>query len=188
MGLRPEYRVLDNSEQHLLLHQEFNAFIGPDWDILSGRGWRDGVHTVAGAARYFDRICDETIDVDVIAGSGRPFIAALGRCRELLLVRNAVNLARLRVWAELVMRGGGGASRAGETVRHLLVDEFQDTSRVQLLILGWLAGVHGNIAVVGVPGQLIVPDPVASAVDVTQVLAFGSSCNQRRFASVFLFR
>ena len=159
VGLRPEYRVLDKSEQHLLLHQEFDAVIGPDWDILSGRGWRNGVHTVAEAARYFDRICDETIDVDVIAGSKRPFIAALGRClrryRELLLARNAVDFAHLQVWAELVMCEGGAASRAGETVRHLMVDEFQDTSRVQLRILSRLAGTHGNIAVVGDDDQSI---------------------------------
>ena len=42
VGLRPEYRVLDEREQHLLLHQEFDAIFGPDWDMLSKRGWRDG--------------------------------------------------------------------------------------------------------------------------------------------------
>ena len=60
-GLRLDYRVLDEHEQHMLLHQEFDAIFGPDWDIPSGRGWRDGVHTVAEAGRYFDRICDEMI-------------------------------------------------------------------------------------------------------------------------------
>ena len=76
VGFRDDYRVLDEQEQQLLLHQESGAIFGPDWDILSGRGWRDGVHTVAEAARYFDRICDERIDPAVLAASGRPFIAA----------------------------------------------------------------------------------------------------------------
>ena len=50
---------------------------------------------MAEAARYFDRICDEMIDLEVLADSERPFIAALGRClrryRELLLATNAAD-------------------------------------------------------------------------------------------------
>ena len=159
VGLRPAYRVLDEREQHLLLHQEFGAIFGPDWDILSGRGWRDGVHTVAEAARYFDRICDELIDPAALAGSQRLFVAALGRClrryRDLLLAKNMVDFAHLQVWAESVMRDGIVAAQAGEAVRRLMVDELQDTSRIQLRILSRLAGVHGNIVVVGDDDQSI---------------------------------
>ena len=53
---------------------------GPDWDTLSWRGRHGGVQTVDEAARYFDRICDEIIDPEDLTQSGRPFIAALGRC------------------------------------------------------------------------------------------------------------
>ena len=100
-GLKPDYQVLDEREQRLLLHQEFDAIFGPGWDIVSKRGWRDGVHTAASSARYFDRICDELIAPEVLTNSGRPFIAALGRCcmryRELLLERSAVDFAHLQV-------------------------------------------------------------------------------------------
>ena len=159
VGLRPGYRVLDEREQHLLLCREFDTIFGPDWDILSGRGWRDGVHTVAEAARYFDRICDEMIDLEVLTGSERSFIAALGRClrryRDLLLETNTLDFAHLQVWAECVMRDGDIAARAGEAVRHLMVDEFQDTSRIQLRILSRLTQTHGNIVVVGDDDQSI---------------------------------
>ena len=159
VGLRPGYRILDEREQYLLLCREFNAIFGPDWDILSGCGWRDGVHTVAEAARYFDRICDELIDPEVLAGSQRPFIAALGRClrryRELLLATNKADFAHLQVWAECVLRDGDIAARAGAAVRHLMVDEFQDTSRVQLHILSKLTETHGNIVVVGDDDQSV---------------------------------
>ena len=158
-GLRDDYRVLDEEDQHLLLHQEFGAIFGPDWDILSGRGWRDGVHTVAEAARYFDRICDERIDPAVLAASDRPFIAALGRCclryRELLLERGAADFGHLQVWADLVLEDGDIAAQAGKAVRHLMVDEFQDTSRIQLRILSRLSETHGNIVVVGDDDQSI---------------------------------
>ena len=159
VGLRDDYRVLDEQEQHLLLHQEFDAIFGPDWDILSGRGWRDGVHTVAEAARYFDRICDERIDPAVLAASDRPFIAALGRCclryRELLLERGAADFGHLQVWADLVLEDGDIAAQTGEAVQHLMVDEFQDTSRIQLRILSRLSETHGNFVVVGDDDQSI---------------------------------
>ena len=159
VGLRPHYQLLDEQEQHLLLHREFQPIFGPDWDVLSGRGWRDGIHTVAEAARYFDRLCDELIDPEDLSRSERPFIAALGRCclryRALLLERNMADFAHLQVWAEWVLRCDGIAAGRSGSLRHLMVDEFQDTSQVQMRILSRLAEVHRNIAVVGDDDQSI---------------------------------
>ena len=158
-GLRPGYRLLDEQAQLLLMQQESDSVLGPDWDILARRGWREGVHGAAEAARYFDRICDEMIDPGVLAGSERPFLAAVGRScqryRQLLRDRNIVDFAHLQVWAERVMQDKGVAAAVGGAIRHLMVDEFQDTSRVQMLILQRLAGARDNIAVVGDDDQSI---------------------------------
>ena len=159
VGLRWDYRVLYEEEQLLLLSQESDAVFSPDRDILSRRGWRDGVYAVTEAARYFDRICDELIDVDIVAGSDRPFFAALGRSsqryRQLLLRHNAVDFAHLQVWAHRVLQEDDVAAAARAVIRHLMVDEFQDTSRVQMRILERLAGTHGHIMVVGDDDQSI---------------------------------
>ena len=159
VGLRPGYRLLDEPEQQMLLQREFGAVFGPDRDILSGRGWRDGWHAASEAARYFDRICDELIDAGALAGSERPFTAALGRSllryRDLLLEHNAVDFAHLQVWAHRVLQDDSVAAAAGGAAGHLMVDEFQDTSRVQLQILERLASAHGNIIVVGDDDQSI---------------------------------
>ena len=159
VGLQPGYSVLDDEEQFHLLCEEFEGVLVPDWDVLSRRGWRDGLHAASDVARHFDRICDELIDPDVLAGSKWPFTAALGRSlhryRKLLLDRNAVDFAHLQVWADGVLQDDGVASAAGGSIRHLMVDEFQDTSRVQLRILQRLAGAHGNITVVGDDDQSI---------------------------------
>ena len=116
VGLRPGYRVLDEEQQRLLLRQESGAVFGPDWDTVSRRGWRDGVHMAAEAARFFDRICDELIYPEDLAQPGRPFISALGRCclryRQLLLRRNVVDFAHLQVWAHRVMQDDEVARRS----------------------------------------------------------------------------
>ena len=159
VGLRPGYRVLDDGEQRLLLREQSDAVFGLDGDALSRRGWHALVQTVDEAARYFDRICDELIDPEDLVQSERPFIAALGRCclryRNLLLQRNAVDFAHLQAWAHRAMQDDGVAGEARAAVRHLMVDEFQDTSRVQMRILERLAGVNGNIVAVGDDDQSI---------------------------------
>ena len=158
-GLRPGYSVLDEVEQFQLLCRESDGVLGPDWEVFLRRGWRSGGHGAAEAARHFGRICDELIAPEVLAGSTRPFTAALGRSllryRELLLSENAVDFAHLQVWAERVLQCDDIADRTSEDIRHLMVDEFQDTSRVQMLILQRLAGAHGTIAVVGDDDQSI---------------------------------
>ena len=159
VGLRPGYRLLDEPEQQLLMQEEFDAVLGPDWDILARRGWREGMHGAAEAARYFDRICDELIDAEVLAGSERPFLAAVGRScrryRQLLRARNLVDFSHLQVWAHRVLQDDDIAAAIGGDIRHLMVDEYQDVSRVQMGILQRLAGAHGNLAVVGDDDQAI---------------------------------
>ena len=172
VGLRPGYRVLNEEEQRLLLHQEFDSVFGPDWDILARRGWRDGGHASAEAARFFDRICDEMIDPGELAGSERPFIAALGRCclryRRLLLRHNATDFAHLQVWAHGVLQDDHIADAAHGGVRHLMVDEFQDTSQVQMGILHRLGRAHGNVTVVGDEDQSIYRFRGASVVNLLE--------------------
>ena len=106
-------------QRRFVLHQEFDAIFGPGWDIVSKCGWRDGVHTAAEAARYFDRICDELIDPTAPAGPDRPFIAALGRCcmrhRDLLQEEGMVDFAHMQVWAERVLRDDEEWKRDGES-------------------------------------------------------------------------
>ena len=158
-GLRQDYELLDERRQHRLLHEEFGSILAPDWHILSRWDWRDEVRAAHEAGRYFDRICDDAIDVDLLMASDQPFAAALGRCclryRELLRGRNSLDFAHLQVWADRLLQDGDVAAAVGAGVRHLMVDEFQDTSRIQLRILKRLAGAHGNFVVVGDDDQSI---------------------------------
>lgn len=129
------------------------------YEVLANDSWRDGVYAVTEAARYFDRICDELIDIDVVAGSDKPYIAAQGyscqRYRQLLLRHNAMDFAHLQVWTHRVLQDDDVAAADPGAIRHLMVDEFRDTSRVHMRTLGRLASAHGNIMPVSDDDQAV---------------------------------
>ena len=64
---------------------------------------------------------------------------------DLLLARARALRARTRACATLYAR----------RFRQVMVDEYQDTNRVQYLLMRHLAGHHGNLAVCGDPDQSI---------------------------------
>ena len=71
-----------------------------------------------------------------------------------LLIR-AVRLLALRPAPADLPPTGRGAERWRARFAHVLVDEFQDSSRIQCQLVAWLAAQHGNLFVVGDPQQTI---------------------------------
>ena len=152
-GLKPDCRLLDEWEQRDLLNAHFHRIFGPDQDELRRRGWRTREFTLHQARRYFERISEEVIDLDLLTDAEDPFHAAVGRCclryQNLLDELGALDLSRLQSRADALLRDDAVAQRVGATCRQVLVDEYQDTSTIQERILLRLAEVHGNINVVG---------------------------------------
>ncbi len=152
-GLKPDCRLLDEWEQLDLLNAHFHRVFGPDREALHRYGWRTDKFALHQARRYFERIAEEAIDLDLLTDAEDPFHAAVGRCclryRNLLDELGALDLSCLQVKADELLQDDGIAQRVGAGVRHLMVDEYQDTSGVQEGILLRLAEVHGNINVVG---------------------------------------
>ena len=152
-GLKSDHRLLNEWEQRDLLNAHFHRIFGPDADELRRRGWRTRDFTLHQARRYFERISEEAIDLDVLTDAEDPFHVAVGRCclryQTLLDELGALDLSRLQSRADELLRDDAVAQRVGDGVRHLLVDEYQDTSTIQERILLRLAQVHRNICVVG---------------------------------------
>ena len=153
VGLKPDFSLLDRPEQWRFLCERFDEVFGPDLGDLAGRGWQRPHAVVRNALKYFDRICDELIPPGDLARSDSRFLAALGRCcrryERLLLRENVADFAHLQAWADRLLEDDAVAHRISGGVRHLMCDEYQDTSHVQERILLRLAEVHGNICVVG---------------------------------------
>ena len=110
-------------------------------------------------AGYFERVAEEAIDPNALTDADDPFHAALGRCclryEAVLQERGALDLSRLQVRADALLQDDSITQNIGATVRHLMVDEYQDTSHVQERVLLRLARVHGNPCVVGDDDQSI---------------------------------
>ncbi len=161
IGLRPGYRLLNTADQLDLMETNYDHIFGPDHAVLA-RGndrWTDPERAVVEARRYFDRISDDLIDHRRLIASGLPFPAALGRCHQrygqLLWERRAVDFAHLQTWALALLDNPQVRADASARMRHLLVDEYQDTSFAQERLLRRLASAHGNICVVGDDDQAI---------------------------------
>ena len=158
-GLKPDFALLDEWQQLDLTNAHFHRIFGPDRDPLRRRGWRTHDYTVRQGRRCFERIAEEAIAPERLADSDDSFLSAIGRCclryEGVLRERGALDLARLQVAAGALLQDDAVAQSAGATVRHLMVDEYQDTSCVQERVLLRLAQAHGNLAVVGDDDQSI---------------------------------
>ena len=159
VGLKPDFALLDEFAQLDLMNAHYHRILGPDRDELRRHGWRTRDYTVRQGRRYIERIAEEAIDPEVLADSDDPFLSAIGRCclryEGVLRERGALDLSRLQVAADALLQDDGIAHSVGATVRHLMVDEYQDTSGVQERVLLRLAQAHGNPCVVGDDDQSI---------------------------------
>ena len=158
-GLKPNFDLLDEFAQLDLLNARFHRVFGPDRETLFRHGWRAHGFVLKRARRYFERVAEEGIDPIALADADDPFHAAVGRCclryEAVLQERGALDLSRLQVKADALLQDDDIARSVGAGIRHLMVDEYQDTSHVQERILLRLAETHGNLAVVGDDDQSI---------------------------------
>lgn len=80
--------------------------------------------------------------------------ALFRRYRAVLEEKGRTDYGTLLVSAVELLRTGAGRSLAGR-YRHILVDEYQDTSPAQAEMAGLLAATHGNLTVTGDPYQSV---------------------------------
>ncbi len=155
----PGFVILDEFAQLDLMNGHFHYIFGPDWDELRRHGWRTHDYTLRQSRRYFERIAEEAIDPEELADADDSFHAAVGRCylryEAVLQERGALDLSRLQVRADALLQDDAIVRSIGAGVKHLIVDEYQDTSCIQDRVLLRLARVHGNPCVVGDDDQSI---------------------------------
>ncbi|HED64785.1 MAG TPA: hypothetical protein ENJ09_04430, partial [Planctomycetes bacterium] len=84
------------------------------------------------------------------------FVRVRDRYRAAMRANNALDFDDLLVETlTLFEEHPGVRDQYARRFRHVLVDEYQDTNRIQYLLVRHLAGHHGNLAVCGDPDQSI---------------------------------
>ena len=153
VGLGSRYTVLNQDTQLRFLDEHYDTIFGPDERGLATFDWRDPSQVVRDAARFFDRITEEDISPRRLLDSGNSFHSMLGHCylryERTLRARDCVDFSHLLLWADDVLADQRIADDIGSGIRHLMVDEYQDVSYLQELVLLRLAEYHHNLAVVG---------------------------------------
>ena len=155
VDLGPDFQVLNEEGESALLAERFDEVFGPDLYDLEAGGWRWREPRLAlrHGRKYFDRVCDELISAHDLAASPSRFLAAVGRCfqryEELLLDGNLVDFGHLQSGAVRLLDDDAIADGLSGGIRHLICDEYQDTSYAQERLLLRMSGSHGNLCVVG---------------------------------------
>ena len=158
-GRKAANTLLDEFAQLDLMNTHFHRIFGPDRNDLSRRGWRTHEFILTQSRKYFERIAEEAIDPAVLACTDDPFQAALGRCclryEAVLRELGALDMARLQIKTDDLLQDETVAGSVGAGIKHIMVDEYQDTGYLQERVLLRLSQVNGNPCVVGDDDQSI---------------------------------
>lgn len=159
IGLRSDHDVLTREAQRVFMNEHFDEIFGPHQRDLAIYGWKDANQVLTSAARCFDRITEECVSPWEMVDSGNQLHELIGLSylayEDALLKRGCADFSHLLLWAGHVLADDGIADHYGSGMRHIMVDEYQDVSRLMERIMLRLAGNHGNPAVVGDPDQSI---------------------------------
>ena len=148
------YEVLDELTQSLFLFEHFDKVVGPadDGGKYLGR-WSTKWTAIEGLKRYLDKLTEELVEVESLVLSGEPFLVALAGAFQTyeaaLVEENRVDFAHLeKFFLDLLDDPEVGAA-VRESVRYVMVDEYQDTNYIQERLLARLSDASGNLCVVG---------------------------------------
>jgi DNA helicase-2/ATP-dependent DNA helicase PcrA len=149
IGLNPNFSIIDEGDSLSLLRRVIEHSALPDSP------------TPEVARSWIDQAKNEALSVDnaeAAASGGRAqSLARIYRLyQERLREMNSVDFGDLQLLTyTLLMEHPEALERWQARARHLLVDEYQDTNRVQYLLVRLLSARTGNICVVGDEDQSI---------------------------------
>lgn len=147
------YEVLDDLTQLFFLNDHFDEIIGPTENDLYLGHWKTRWTAIKGLQPYLDKITEELIDPDALCQSGDAFLAKVGNAyrayEEALSATNRLDFAhQQKVFFHLLDDQTVG-TRIRQSLKYVMVDEYQDTNYIQERIFLTLTSDHRNLCVVG---------------------------------------
>ena len=159
VGLQSGYKVLNREAQRDFMIENFQKIFGPRQRGFKVYGWKNPQQIITKAARSFDLITEEDISTRRLLDSGNYFHELIGRSylayEEALLKFNFSDFSHLLLWADDVLKDDRIAEDYGARTRQIMVDEYQDVSRIMERIVLRVSEYHDNPVVVGDANQSI---------------------------------
>jgi superfamily I DNA/RNA helicase len=165
IGLGPRFPVLDKMAALAMLEEEVPESDLQFHDPLSNPSWwlaaivdaiRRSKDEFFDAAKFDAAVRDSLTQVDETNAKMRDAASIFRRYEELLRARGAVDLTDLLcVTIRLLQSGDPAVERFLGTIRHLMVDEYQDVNRASALLVKSLSMACETLWVVGDANQAI---------------------------------
>ncbi|MCS6969390.1 MAG: ATP-dependent helicase [Planctomycetes bacterium] len=147
------FETLDELTQLLFIFEHFDEIVGPAKNDLFLGKWKTRWTAIEGVRGYFDKITEELVDPERLAGSDKPFLAAIGsayrRYERALRNANRIDFAHLQRFVYDLLGDPATADAVTRDLRYVLVDEYQDTNYIQEQLLFKLTEKGRNLCVVG---------------------------------------
>lgn len=147
------YETLDELTQLLFIFEHFDEIIGAEENGLYLGRWSTRWTAIEGARAYFDKITEELLDPAQLTTSGNPFLATIAAAyeayRRAMVDNNRVDFAHLQRRVHDLLADPRIADAVTCDVKHVLVDEYQDTNYIQEQLLLKLTEKSRNLCVVG---------------------------------------
>lgn len=151
--LGSNYETLDELTQLLFLFEHFRGIFGDAVDDRFFGRWKTKWSTIEGLQPYLDKITEEIVDPQQLSDSDDPFLKSLGCAyiayRKALIADNRLDFAHLQRFVYDLLQDPEIARKVTAPIRHVLVDEYQDTNYIQEQLVLKLAEDTGNLCVVG---------------------------------------
>jgi len=149
------YEVLDDLTQLLFIFDNFKEIVGEEKkeDEKYFDKWKSKWGTIEGLTKYFNKISEELIDLELLLKSKDKFVKELGQAyinyRKCLLESNKIDFSLIQKYFFDLLNKTEAGNKIIKVVKYVLVDEYQDTNFVQEQLLFKLSSVNSNICVVG---------------------------------------
>ena len=157
--LKRNYRVLDDFEKQYLIFQNserFNKIENLDALVSGHFGWNFAKEIAA----LVSRPSEENLDLEKLSACTEsktlPPLAALTKeYRELLSERNALDFSLIQTMMWELLKDEFVLNDLRRKIQYLMIDEYQDTNRIQEKIILKLAAPKNRICVVGDDDQAL---------------------------------
>jgi len=153
--LKKNYEVLDALTQNLFIEDNFGQIVTDPMNIDNRyfNRWNSRWRTIREIIPYFNRIAEESIDIQTLSNNENQFLVKLAEAysnyKKTMYAANRIDFSHQQKIVCDLLQKQQICQKIKQDIKYIMVDEYQDTNFIQERILLQLASPTNNICVVG---------------------------------------